>query len=322
MSFSATLPVKPSATTTSATPSMTTLPSVLPTKSTSGEDTARSCRSLWASWTSGVPIASVPLDSSARGRWMPRTVEASAAPMKANCREVLGTDLGVGADVEQRDRLAAARNGQRDRQRRPVDALGALDVPAARRQAQRRRWSRRRRARQRGLRRRPWRPGRSRRLALIATRRRGPGRCSRSRRERRRPRRGRRAHRSHRTSPLGRRAVCERPRARRSRRRRRLRRGRGRRHWRRPRQRCGSRPLPGAIGLVLVAVVIGVGLEDLTAGVEVPHTGQTRCGRRGLWHCGHALIAGELILCLRATLGRARLYGCFCFGTAMGDAEG
>ena len=37
--------------------------------------------------------------------------------------EVLGADLGVGADVEQRDRRAAAGTGQRDRQRRAVDAL-------------------------------------------------------------------------------------------------------------------------------------------------------------------------------------------------------
>jgi len=53
----------------------------------------------------------------------------------------------------------------------------------------------------------------------------------------------------------------------------------------------------------------------------VPHTGHTRWGRRGLWHCGHALIAGELILCCDRRLV-VRLCDCFCFGTAMSDEEG
>ena len=49
----------------------------------------------------------------------------------------------------------------------------------------------------------------------------------------------------------------------------------------------------------------------------VPHTGQTRCGRRGLWHCGHALKVGAAILCCARRL-LVRLCDCFCLGTAMG----
>ena len=58
--------------------------------------------------------------------------------------EVLGPHLDVGADVEQQERRAGDRHG--DRERRAVDAAGALDVEQRRRRAPRRS-SRRRRAR-------------------------------------------------------------------------------------------------------------------------------------------------------------------------------
>ena len=47
-----------------------------------------------------------------------------------------------------------------------------------------------------------------------------------------------------------------------------------------------------------------------------PQTGQTRCGRRGLWHVGHALIGGDAILCCARRLA-VRACDCFCLGTAM-----
>jgi len=49
----------------------------------------------------------------------------------------------------------------------------------------------------------------------------------------------------------------------------------------------------------------------------VPHVGQTRCGMRGLWHCGHAWIDGAEILCCERRLF-VRAWDCFCFGTAIG----
>ena len=54
------------------------------------------------------------------------TDQANAAPMKANWTRCSGRHDVVGADVEERDRRARDRHG--DRQRRAVDALRALDV--------------------------------------------------------------------------------------------------------------------------------------------------------------------------------------------------
>ena len=68
-----------------------------------------------------------------------------------------------------------------------------------------------------------------------------------------------------------------------------------------------------------VLVVVRRGRDDLAAGV-VPQTGQTRCGRRGLWHCGQALKTGAAILCW-ARRCAVRAWDCFCLGTAMA-AEG
>ena len=84
MSLSATLPVKPSVTTTSATPSVSCVPSMLPTNA--NRSVGRSDSAAWASWTSGVPrLASSPLERTAtRGRSTPSTACTSAAPMNAN----------------------------------------------------------------------------------------------------------------------------------------------------------------------------------------------------------------------------------------------
>ena len=53
----------------------------------------------------------------------------------------------------------------------------------------------------------------------------------------------------------------------------------------------------------------------------VPQTGQTRCGSRGLWHCGHWLNDGAAILCCERRFV-VLLCDCFCLGTAMGGCEG
>ncbi len=86
MSLSATFPVKPSVTTTSAAPCRICVPSTLPAKSMSEEPFARSASATCASRTSGVPrVSSSPLESSpTRGRSMPCTTRANAAPMNAN----------------------------------------------------------------------------------------------------------------------------------------------------------------------------------------------------------------------------------------------
>jgi hypothetical protein len=53
----------------------------------------------------------------------------------------------------------------------------------------------------------------------------------------------------------------------------------------------------------------------------VPQTGHTRCGRRGLWHCGHALCARTFALCCERRFV-VRECDCFCFGTAMAEVQG
>jgi hypothetical protein len=80
ISFSATLPVKPSVTTTSATPFVTSLPSTLPTKLRPDVSSAsRAC----AATTSSVPFfGSSPFESRpTRGRAMPFTASMNCAPM-------------------------------------------------------------------------------------------------------------------------------------------------------------------------------------------------------------------------------------------------
>ena len=92
ISFSATLPVKPSVTTTSATPLVRSFPCTLPTNVIADEPAARSASAAFASITSCVPRScSSPFDSSpTRGRSTPQTNRASAAPMNANCTRCSG----------------------------------------------------------------------------------------------------------------------------------------------------------------------------------------------------------------------------------------
>ena len=128
ISFSAMLPVKPSVTTTSATPLVTSPPSTLPTNSNASLPApTRSSSSACASSTSGLPrlLLAVRQQPDARAR----DAEHGARQRRAHERElheVLAPHVGVRADVEQRHR--ARRDRQRQRERRAVDAARALDV--------------------------------------------------------------------------------------------------------------------------------------------------------------------------------------------------
>ena len=86
-SFSATLPVKPSVTMTSDTPTSTSLPSTLPMKSGT-----RSVMSSWAACASCEPFdgSSPMLSSATRGPITPSTTVAYAAPICANCSRFSG----------------------------------------------------------------------------------------------------------------------------------------------------------------------------------------------------------------------------------------
>ncbi len=118
MTFSATLPVKPSATITSAAPVPIAKPSTLPTKFRPVEPLS----TPWAATTVSVPFdASVPLDSSAtRGEATPPTASMNAAPMCANCTRCSGRTSTLAPASSSRN--GAPGTGHHDRQRRPVDA--------------------------------------------------------------------------------------------------------------------------------------------------------------------------------------------------------
>ena len=107
ISFSVMLPVKPSITTTSATPSVTCVPSMLPMKFSPvprvagellvhGDELGRSLARLLAVGQQRHP----------RGASMPITAWAKAEPMWANWTRCSGRQRHVGADVEQQDRRA------------------------------------------------------------------------------------------------------------------------------------------------------------------------------------------------------------------------
>ena len=124
MTFSATLPVKPSATITSASPVPIAKPSTLPTKFRPGAPASSAVR--------GDDVLRCP--SSPRCRWTaaPRAGDATPAdglherrPHVRELDQVLRADLDVGARVEQQERLAGDRDD--DRQRGPVHAAGALE---------------------------------------------------------------------------------------------------------------------------------------------------------------------------------------------------
>ena len=128
ISLRATLPVKPSVTTTSALPAGTSLPSTLPTKSNVSPSARRSRRAACASTTSGVPLlASSPIESRPDARALDAEHDlGQRGAHEAELDEVLGAHLGVGADVDDGHRVPGDRD--RDGQRRAVDARGALDV--------------------------------------------------------------------------------------------------------------------------------------------------------------------------------------------------
>ncbi len=229
--------------------------------------------------------------------------------MKRELDEVLGADLGVGADVEQRHRVrrapAAGARARGGRCRRAPD----VEEPGGERGAGRAAGHERVGV---GRRRRRGRRGRSRRPAPRATRRRGrpPWRSRPARRRSRRPRR--------RLAELVGGAEEEDADV--------LRRRRSPRR-RRPRPGPRSAPLAstatvtrhGATRLLVVVVVLGG--DDLAARV-VP----ARPGRRGAAGagCGTAgtrcTSAPRSCACARRLV--VRLCDCFCFGTAMGDAQG
>ena len=133
MSLSATLPVKPSVTTTSAAPCRICVPSTLPAKSMSEEPFARSASATCASRTSGVPrVSSSPLDSSPDARALDAVHDArERRAHERELDEVLGAHLRVGAHVEQRHRLAGHRERERERRARDAGSRRMWKSPAA-----------------------------------------------------------------------------------------------------------------------------------------------------------------------------------------------
>ena len=127
ISFSVMLPVKPSITTTSATPSGICVPSMLPTKFRPAPREPASCSCTETS--SGVPLpGSSPLDSSAtRGESIPSTAWANADPMCANWTRCSGRQVTLAPTSSSRTGDAAGVR-QRQRERRPVDAAVAPEV--------------------------------------------------------------------------------------------------------------------------------------------------------------------------------------------------
>ena len=109
ISFRATLPVKPSVTTTSATPAVTWVPSTLPTKSIPAFPASFS----WAAWTAGLPfIASSPLESRAtRGRADTADRRGESRPHERVLDQVIGPRLGRRPHVEQGHGRPRARAG-------------------------------------------------------------------------------------------------------------------------------------------------------------------------------------------------------------------
>ena len=81
--LSATLPVKPSVTTTSATPSVTSVPSTKPLKSI-GRPLSRSIAAAPRTTSSPLPSSVPTLSSATRGLATPRMTRAKTSPMTAN----------------------------------------------------------------------------------------------------------------------------------------------------------------------------------------------------------------------------------------------
>ena len=116
IAFRATLPVKPSVTTTSSSPPVRSLPSTLPTKlSCVSAAASRSC----AATTSGVPLPGL---LAVREQADLRALDAVDGLHEGGAHvgeldQVLGADLVVGAGVEQQDRAARDRQQRGDRGR-------------------------------------------------------------------------------------------------------------------------------------------------------------------------------------------------------------
>ena len=124
ITFSATLPVKPSATITSASPVPIAKPSTLPTKFSPADPASVWC----AATTISVPLeGSVPLASSAtRGDATPPTASMNAAPMCANWTRCSGRTSTFAPASSSRN--GAPGTGNQDRQRRPVHAARPLEA--------------------------------------------------------------------------------------------------------------------------------------------------------------------------------------------------
>ena len=194
ISFSATLPVNPSVTTTSAAPAGRSRPSTLPTKSMP----SASASIALASTTSSRPLpASSPTESRpTRGRSTSEDRLAERGAEEGELDQVLGPHLDVCAHVEEEHRLAG--NRQLHRQGRAAARPAAAAARTSPRPSSPR-WSRRWPRRRRGPRRRRARRERPRPPSWPARRERGPpgfrstprwGRPRRSRRRRGRARRG------------------------------------------------------------------------------------------------------------------------------------
>ena len=137
ISFSATLPVKPSVTTTSTSPRGRSKPSTLPDEVERRLGAApRAARAPRPRRACPSPAPRRPTAGRRAAARRPAPPRMKAAPMKANCTRCSGAHLDVRADVQQQHGPPGHRHDHRER--RPVDAAAAASRAAARRPARRR----------------------------------------------------------------------------------------------------------------------------------------------------------------------------------------
>lgn len=112
-------------------PEVTSDPSTLPMNSMNAEPAARCVSVAEAAMTSGVPRdASVPFERSpTRGAIDPEDRRGERCAHERELDQMLGANLGVGADVQQR--AGVSRNRQRNRERWAMHAPPTLDVEQA-----------------------------------------------------------------------------------------------------------------------------------------------------------------------------------------------
>ncbi len=117
--------MNPSVTTTSAAPVSRSRPSTLPAKAIASEPASAS----FASTTSGRPFfCSSPTESRADARRLhPQDGLGEGGAEEGELDQVLRAGLGVGAGVEEDERLLAARDRDLHGERRPVNALDPLE---------------------------------------------------------------------------------------------------------------------------------------------------------------------------------------------------